>query len=307
MAWHRGPLGGDSQPAAGWTSPRRLAQLAAARWSVEGASVEARDGRVVQPASGRSLASAELAHGEDAAKAFPQSVPAEVHLTPVKDWKVLGTSLPRPNRRNLVTGAHKYPSDHTRPGMRYGKVLRPPTYGARLLSVDLEPARAMPGAVTVRERVEQRQPDVGIGLACGTEKGSIVAACVEIAMDREQQRVVVRRVGEVFECGAILNPQNLEAQTQGCILMGLGPALREETRFEIGRMRDATFSKYLVPRFSDVPELDIHLLNRPDLASADGGETPIIAIAPAVANAVFHATGTRLRALPVRLPGWREA
>lgn len=158
-----------------------------------------------------------------------------------------------------------------------------------------------------RERVKQKRPDVGIGLACGTEKGSYVAACVEIAIDAAQKRITVRRVCEVFECGAVLNPDNLTSQVQGCILMGLGPALREEMRFADGKMRNAVFSKYLVPRFSDVPELDIHLLNRPDLASAGGGETPIIAIAPAIGNAVFQASGTRVHAMPIRLPGAKEA
>jgi isoquinoline 1-oxidoreductase len=85
--------------------------------------------------------------------------------------------------------------------------------------------------------------------------------------------------------------------------MGLGPALREEMRFEEGQIRNAHFSKYQVPRFSDLPELDIHLLNRPDLPSVGGGETPIIAIAPAIANALFHATGERVRQMPIKLPG----
>jgi isoquinoline 1-oxidoreductase len=152
-----------------------------------------------------------------------------------------------------------------------------------------------------RERVKQRQPDVGVGLACGTEKGSYVAACVEITIDRPQNRIVVRRVCEVFECGAVLNPDNLVSQVQGCILMGLGPALREEMQFAEGKMRNASFAKYPVPRFSDVPELDIHLLNRPDLPAVGGGETPIIAIAPAIANAVFQATGSRIREMPIRL------
>jgi isoquinoline 1-oxidoreductase len=83
--------------------------------------------------------------------------------------------------------------------------------------------------------------------------------------------------------------------------MGLGPALREEMQFAGGKMRNAAFSRYLVPRLSDVPEFDIHLLNRPDLPSAGGGETPIIAIAPAIANAVAHATGKRVRQMPIRL------
>ena len=74
-----------------------------------------------------------------------------------------------------------------------------------------------------------------------------------------------------------------------------------------GKIRNASFSEYPVPRFSDVPDLDIHLLNRPDLPSVGGGETPIIAIAPAIANAVFHATGERIREMPIRLPGTTRA
>jgi isoquinoline 1-oxidoreductase len=89
---------------------------------------------------------------------------------------------------------------------------------------------------------------------------------------------------------------------QGAIVMGLGPALREEMTFEHGEITNPTFRQYQVPRFADVPELDIHLLDRPDLDPVGAGETPIIAIAPAIANAVFHATGTRVRAMPIKLP-----
>ena len=158
-----------------------------------------------------------------------------------------------------------------------------------------------------RERVKKQTPNVGVGLACGTEKGSYVATCAEIEIDRAQSKIIVRRLCEVFECGAILNPNNLLSQVQGNMIMALGPALREEMRFDGGRMRNASFQKYLVPRFDDVPELDIHLLNRPDLESAGGGETPNIAVAPAIANAVFRATGTRIREMPIRLPGAKEA
>jgi isoquinoline 1-oxidoreductase len=142
----------------------------------------------------------------------------------------------------------------------------------------------------------------GVGLACGTEKGSYVAACADIEIDREQKKITVRRVCQAFECGAIMNPQNLQNQVQGAIIMGLGPALREEMRFENGEMLNPSFRGYPVPRFADVPEIDIHLLNRPDLASAGAGETPIIAVAPAIANAVFHATGVRIREMPIRFP-----
>ena len=157
------------------------------------------------------------------------------------------------------------------------------------------------------ERVKKKDKDIGVGLACGTEKGSYVAACAEIAIDRKESSIRVLHVCEVFECGAILNPDNLLSQVQGAIIMGLGPALSEEVRFEDGKLRNPHFSKYLVPRFSDVPELDIHLLNRPDLESVGGGETPIIAVAPAIANAVFHATGQRIRQMPIRLADAKAA
>jgi len=150
-----------------------------------------------------------------------------------------------------------------------------------------------------KDSAKKKTPNSGVGLACGTEKGSFVAACAEIAI--ESGRILVRRVCEVFECGAILNPTNLYSQVQGAIIMGLGPALREEMQFENGAILNPGFRKYQVPRFSDVPEFVIHLLNRPDLASVGAGETPIIAIAPAIANALYHATGVRSREMPVRL------
>ncbi len=565
---------------------RLLIEVASQRWGVERAEVEVREGKITHGASNKVLAYGDLADAEDDTKALSQNAPADVAMTPVKEWKVLGTSLPRPNRRDLVTGAHQYPSDIIRPNMLYGKVLRAPSYGAKLVSIDLAPAKAMTdvavvqdgsfvgvaapttfravqalnaiaktavweaashpdsktiftylkehaaghceaknpfaaelqkaskkfrqtyhaaylqhapmetraalaewndgkltvwastqgpfnyhselarafrlanenvrvivpdigcgfggkhtgeaaveaarlaqaagrpvllkwtreeeftwayfrpagvleveaglddkGAITVwhfvniasggsavnspyriansrsqtissnsplrtgsyralastannfarecamdelaamagadplafrlahldensRLRVvleeaakrfkwtayKRPAPDVGVGLACGTEKGSYVAACVEVAVDRDLGKIIVRRVCEVFECGAILNPDNLLSQVQGCIIMGLGGALREGMEFENGKMLNATFAKYKVPRFKDVPELDIHLLNRPDLPSAGGGETPIIAIAPAIANAVFQVTGARLREMPMRLP-----
>jgi isoquinoline 1-oxidoreductase len=564
----------------GAAAAREMLVLAACRrWNVDRAAVDVRDGKVVQAAGGKEFTYADLANSED--KALEQAAPPNVAVTPVKEWKVLGTSVPRPNGRDLVTGAHRYPSDIVRPGMLHGKVLRPPSYGARLTAVDLAPAKAMKGVVAVQDgsfvavaapttfaaeqalaavaktaawepaphpssqevfeylkqharggvpkspfadelaagkalhqvyhvayvqhvpmetraavaewegekltvwtstqnpfgsqseiaravgvgndrvrvivpdfgcgfggkhqadagveaarlskavgkpvrirwtrqeeftwayfrpaavidieasldakgtltswhfvninsggaavdtpyragkarcqsvgsdspmrqgsyralaaaannfarecfmdelaaaagsdplqfrlahldnprlravleeaarrfdwpaRAKKKEPGVGVGLACGTEKGSYVAACAEIAI--REGAISVRRVCEVFECGAVLNPDNLNAQVVGCILMGLGPALREEMRFEKGAVLNASFASYLAPRFADVPELDIHLLDRPDLASVGGGETPIIAIAPAIANAVFHATGERVRRMPIRL------
>jgi isoquinoline 1-oxidoreductase len=142
--------------------------------------------------------------------------------------------------------------------------------------------------------------EIGVGLACGTEKNSVVAACAEVYVDRRRGEIKVNEVCETFECGPIQNPANLTSQVQGCIMMGLGAALREEMQFEEGRILNASFAGYLVPRFEDVPKIDVHLVRKTDIPSAGGGETPIIAIAPAIGNAVFAATGIRLRAMPMQ-------
>jgi isoquinoline 1-oxidoreductase len=155
-------------------------------------------------------------------------------------------------------------------------------------------------------RSRRQEKNVGVGLACGTDKGSFVAACAEVEVDPGNGAFVVRHVCEVFDCGKIINPGNLLTQVKGAILMGLGPALREAMQFSQGKILNAALSRYEVPRFEDVPELDIHLVDRPDVPSAGAGETPIIVIAPAVANAVFAATGVRVRQMPIKLPNFKN-
>ena len=139
----------------------------------------------------------------------------------------------------------------------------------------------------------------GAGIAAGFEKGSYIAICAQVRVEGES--VKVERVVSVFECGAILNPRNLQAQVDGCVIQGLGAALTEEIRFADGRLLNGSFSEYPVPRFRDVPPMETVLLDRPDIEPAGAGETPIIAVAPALANATFAATGQRIRSLPLRL------
>ena len=163
----------------------------------------------------------------------------------------------------------------------------------------LEEAAKQFDFATRRTRTDQN--DIGVGIACATEKGSCVATCAEVEIDRAKNVIRVRHICQTFECGAILNPANLESQCQGAIMQGLGPALRESSEFDQGRITNASFFSYEVPRFADLPKLDVHLMNRPDLPSAGAGETPLIALAPAIANAVCHATGQRIRQMPIRL------
>lgn len=142
-------------------------------------------------------------------------------------------------------------------------------------------------------------PNRGVGIAGGTEKGSYVATCAEVEVDPPSGQVRVVRVVQAFECGAIVNPDGLRSQIEGCIIQGLGGALFEAIEFEDGRILTDRFSRYRVPRFADVPTIDVVLVDRKDLPSTGAGETPIVGIAPAVGNAIFDATGIRLRSLPL--------
>jgi CO/xanthine dehydrogenase Mo-binding subunit len=141
-------------------------------------------------------------------------------------------------------------------------------------------------------------PDRGFGLACGTEKGSYVATCAEVSITPGGEVRIARAV-TAFECGAIVNPDHLRGQVEGAVVQGIGGALFEAVQFDDGVVVNPRLSTYRVPRFSDTPVLETVLLDRKDLPSAGAGETPIIAIAPAAANAIFAATGSRLRSMPL--------
>lgn len=566
---------------------KMLVELACLRWSLKPDAVEVKDGVITDKAGGRKLTYGELAQSQEAAAAMKKSIPADVTVTPVKEWQILGTSLPRPNIKDIFMGAHKYPSDTICEGMLYGKVLRAPSYGATLASIDLAPAKAFKNVIAVRDgdfvgcvaptsyraqqaveaiaktaqwqtvdhvsskdlfkhlkakaggglskaapsetgktltasyevayiqhtpleprtataewsadghltvwtgssnpasvhgelarqfnipadkvrvivpdmgggyggkhtgeaaleaarlakaagkpvnlrwtRAEEftwayfrpagvietratldakgaliewemvninsggsavaspykipknnsrpvgsdsplRQSsyralastannfaresfmdelaaaagidplafrlahledprlksvleaaakkfgwagrkgkgakDTGIGLSCGTEKNSVVAACAEVSVDRAAGKIKVLRVVQAFECGTVLNPSNMQVQVEGCIIMGLGGALTEEIQFEGGKILNASLDQYQVPRFKDVPPIEVVLMNWPEMSAVGGGETPIIAIAPAIANAVFNATGLRIRSMPMRLPAEKKA
>jgi isoquinoline 1-oxidoreductase len=151
------------------------------------------------------------------------------------------------------------------------------------------------------ERAAKNEPNCGVGLACSWDKGSVVACCVEVEVNPTSHDIHVVEVCEAFECGKIMNPDNLRSQIEGAIVMGIGPALREAMEFDERRITNASFRRYRVPHFADAPRIECVLVDRPDLTGVGAGETPIIAIAPAIANAVLHATGERVRQMPIRL------
>ncbi|MBZ5545875.1 MAG: molybdopterin-dependent oxidoreductase [Acidobacteriia bacterium] len=139
----------------------------------------------------------------------------------------------------------------------------------------------------------------GFGIGGGFEKGGYVATCAEVTLDRATGSVRVVRVVTAFDCGAVVNPDGLKNQIAGANVMGLGGALFEAIDFENGRVLNNLFSLYRVPRFSDVPPIEVVLVDRKDQPSAGAGETPLVGLAPAIGNAIFAATSIRLRSLPM--------
>jgi nicotinate dehydrogenase subunit B len=135
------------------------------------------------------------------------------------------------------------------------------------------------------------------GIACGSEKGGYAATCAEVAVANGEVRIT--RIVTAFECGAVINPNQLKNQIEGSMMMGIGGAMFEAIEFDNGKILNPRLSKYRVPRFSDTPMIEAVLVDRKDLPSAGAGESTMIALAPAIGNAIFAATGTRLRSLPM--------
>jgi isoquinoline 1-oxidoreductase len=140
--------------------------------------------------------------------------------------------------------------------------------------------------------------DHGYGIAGGFEKGGYVGTCAEIKVNGDKEVKVVR-ITQVFECGAIVNPHHLEQQVMGSVVQALGGALFEAIEFANGKILNSNLSGYRVPRFSDMPKIEIVLIDRKDLPSAGAGEAAIIGIAPAIRNAIVDATGKALNTLPM--------
>jgi nicotinate dehydrogenase subunit B len=135
------------------------------------------------------------------------------------------------------------------------------------------------------------------------EKDARLALFVEVEVDGTRVRVV--RMVATGDFGAALNPDTLRNQMTGALIQGIGGALWEQRDLRRhARRRRAGCPHYRVPRFSDVPAMDVQIIDRRDVPSAGAGESPITLTAPALAAAVYAATGVRRRELPLMHPVW---
>ena len=144
-----------------------------------------------------------------------------------------------------------------------------------------------------------RTANHGFGVGGGYEKLGYMATFVEISLNPQTREIKIERVLTAFDCGAIVNPDGLRNQLIGANIMGIGGALFEAIEFQDGRILNNRLSKYRVPRFRDVPPMDAFLIDRKDQPSVGAGEAPILGIAPAIANAIFAATGIASHSLPM--------
>jgi isoquinoline 1-oxidoreductase len=139
----------------------------------------------------------------------------------------------------------------------------------------------------------------GLGVACGADAGSYVAAIAEVEVDPKLGKITVKRALWVQEMGLVINPQGAKLQMEGGITMGLGYALSEEVHFKDGAIRDTNFDSYDLPRFSQVPKIETVILEADNSPPQGGGEPAIILTGAVIANAVYDATGVRLLQLPM--------
>ena len=141
-------------------------------------------------------------------------------------------------------------------------------------------------------------PGRGYGLAVGEDVGSYVATCAEVAVEGREIRVL--RVVTALDCGLVVNPEGVRNQVEGATMMGLGGALLEAVELGGGVVLNTSLSRYQVPRITDTPRIEVLLVGDPDAPSTGAGEPGIVTVAPAIANAVFNATGQRIRELPLK-------
>ncbi len=143
---------------------------------------------------------------------------------------------------------------------------------------------------------------LGVAVSQGQERDKPTwTACVaHVAVDPKSKKITVRKIWQSIDCGTVVHPDGAMAQAEGATLWGLSLALHEGTAFENGQVRDRNLNTYTPLRMADVPELDIKFMDSSEFPTGLG-EPPLIAVPPAIGNAIFAATGKRVRDLPIRL------
>ena len=138
----------------------------------------------------------------------------------------------------------------------------------------------------------------GKGVALSDRAGTLCAAVADVEVNKSVGSVSVKRITLSHDCGLIINPDGLKNQIEGNVIQGVSRALMEEVEFDARGVKNLDWDGYPIIAFTDVPEVDIVLINRPEMQPLGGGEPSIVPIVAAIANAIFDATGARMREAP---------
>ncbi|MGZ6017022.1 MAG: molybdopterin cofactor-binding domain-containing protein, partial [Phenylobacterium sp.] len=178
----------------------------------------------------------------------------------------------------------------------------PLAYRERLLGDDVRVLKVLRAAAEAIGWTTPRAPGVGRGLALLHGWDTVVAHAVEVKVEGDHLRVLC--IVAAADPGTIVNPQQVRAQFEGGALMGLSAALGEAVTIKDGAAEQTSFTSYPLLRINQAPQVEVILLESPDAPVGGCGEPPVPGVAPALANAVFQATGRRVRALPFAAQGF---
>jgi xanthine dehydrogenase YagR molybdenum-binding subunit len=176
-------------------------------------------------------------------------------------------------------------------------------------SLEVEVRRKAPGQPdAIYDRLAAGLPSIGGPIFADYVTFSYIAHFVEVRVEPGTRRIRVPRVVSVADCGRVISPRTAASQVRGGVVWGIGATLREASEVDprYGGFLNADLAEYVLPVNADIGSIDVEFIDEPDLqfnsAGAKGvGEVSLTGVAPAIANAVFHATGRRLRDLPIRI------
>ncbi|TMD03207.1 MAG: xanthine dehydrogenase family protein molybdopterin-binding subunit [Chloroflexi bacterium] len=138
----------------------------------------------------------------------------------------------------------------------------------------------------------------GRGVAVSARSNSVVAVIAEVEVDKSSGEVTVKKVCVAHDCGLIINPDGLKNQIEGNVIQGTSRALMEEVKYDSSGIKNLDWASYPILRYEKIPQIDIYLIDRPEMPALGGGEPSIGPVPAAIANAIFDATGVRLREAP---------
>jgi isoquinoline 1-oxidoreductase beta subunit len=220
---------------------------------------------------------------------------------PVGPWRALGAG---PNTLAIETAVDELARRHGRDPVAF-----------RLANLGPEAARLAACLIEARDLGAARPlpsgPGSGRGHACGTyHDASHVACAADVAVDPTTRAIRVLRVCCVLDIGMVVNPDRVRAQVEGCVMMAIGQVLREEARIGPDGYAARRFADYPMAGLLDVPAIEVALRGDPSVPPAGAGEVALIAVVPALVNAIRDATSHRATRLPIRpedLPPSRQA